>query len=251
MIEAAPHSRATVVLRHEGSAQFAQNVEIIVRDGASLTLVSLQRWDDDAVHVAAHQAVVGRDATLRHTVVSLGGAVVRVNPSVDLAGAGSEGKVYGLSFADSGQHLESQVYVHHRGPNTSADVLYKGALQGSSARSVWVGDVLIGREAVGTDSYEANRNLVLTDGARADSVPNLEIETGEIAGAGHASATGRFDDEQLFYLRSRGIPEEAARRLVVRGFFNEIIAKIAVPAVRERLTEAIERELAITESRTS
>lgn len=243
VIEAAPHSRATVVLRHEGSAQFAQNVEIIVRDGASLTIVSLQRWDDDAVHVAAHQAVVGRDATLRHTVVSLGGAVVRVNPSVDLAGAGSEGKLYGLSFADSGQHLESQVYVHHRGPNTTADVLYKGALQGSSARSVWVGDVLIGRDAVGTDSYEANRNLVLTDGARADSIPNLEIETGDIQGAGHASATGRFDDEQLFYLQARGIPEEEARRLVVIGFLSDIIQRLGIPELEAELTEAVTAEL--------
>ena len=243
VIEAAPHSRATVVLRHEGSAQFAQNVEIIVRDGASLTIVSLQRWDDDAVHVAAHQAVVGRDATLRHTVVSLGGAVVRVNPSVDLAGAGSEGKLYGLSFADSGQHLESQVYVHHRGPNTTADVLYKGALQGSSARSVWVGDVLIGRDAVGTDSYEANRNLVLTDGARADSIPNLEIETGDIQGAGHASATGRFDDEQLFYLQARGITEEEARRLVVIGFLSDIIQRLGIPELEAELTEAVTAEL--------
>lgn len=243
VIEAAPHSRATVVLRHEGSARFAQNVEIIVRDGANLTLVSLQRWDDDAVHVAAHQAVVGRDATLRHTVVSLGGAVVRVNPSVDLAGAGSEGKLYGLSFAASGQHLESQVYVHHRGPNTTADVLYKGALQGSSARSVWVGDVLIGRDAVGTDSYEANRNLVLTDGARADSIPNLEIETGDIQGAGHASATGRFDDEQLFYLQARGIPEEEARRLVVIGFLSDIIQRLGIPELEAELTEAVTAEL--------
>ncbi len=243
VIEAAPHSRATVVLRHEGSAQFAQNVEIIVRDGASLTIVSLQRWDDDAVHVAAHQAAVGRDATLRHTVVSLGGAVVRVNPSVDLAGAGSEGNLYGLSFADSGQHLESQVYVHHRGPNTTADVLYKGALQGLSARSVWVGDVLIGRDAVGTDSYEANRNLVLTDGARADSIPNLEIETGDIQGAGHASATGRFDDEQLFYLQARGIPEEEARRLVVIGFLSDIIQRLGIPELEAELTEAVTAEL--------
>ncbi|QPE05744.1 Fe-S cluster assembly protein SufD [Microbacterium schleiferi] len=243
VIEAAPHSRATIVLRHEGSAQFAQNVEVIVRDGANLTLVSLQRWDDDAVHAAAHQAVVGRDATLRHTVVSLGGAVVRVNPSVDLAGAGSEGKVYGLSFADSGQHLESQVYIHHRGPNTTADVLYKGALQGSSARSVWVGDVLIGRDAVGTDSYEANRNLVLTDGARADSIPNLEIETGDIQGAGHASATGRFDDEQLFYLQARGIAEDEARRLVVIGFLSDIIQRLGIPELEAELTEAVTAEL--------
>ncbi|MFZ0833367.1 MAG: SufD family Fe-S cluster assembly protein, partial [Mycobacterium sp.] len=114
------------------------------------------------------------------------------------------------------------------------------------AHTVWVGDVLIRAEATGTDTFETNRNLLLTDGARADSVPNLEIETGEIVGAGHASATGRFDDEQMFYLQARGIPEGQARRLIVRGFFGEIIAKIAVRTVRERLTEAIERELAMT-----
>ena len=105
--------------------------------------------------------------------------------------------------------------------------------------------------ATGTDTFETNRNLVLTDGARADSVPNLEIETGEIAGAGHASATGRFDDEQVFYLQARGIPEDQARRLIVRGFFGEIIQQITVPAVRERLTAAIEHELELTEGITS
>ena len=130
---------------------------------------------------------------------------------------------------------------------------YKGALQGdpdsdrSDTHTVWIGDVLIRAEADGTDTFETNRNLVLTDGARADSVPNLEIETGEIVGAGHASATGRFDDEQLFYLQARGIPEDQARRLIVRGFFGEIIQKITVPAVRERLTAAIEHELELTE----
>ena len=245
VIEAQAHSRATVVLRHAGTAQQAQNVEIIVRDGAALTVVSVQRWDDDAIHLASHQARVDRDATLTHVVVSLGGRVVRVNPSVELAGAGAQGKLYGLSFADAGQHLESQVYLHHKGAQTVGDVLYKGALQGESARSVWVGDVLIGPDAVGTDSYEANRNLVLTDGARADSIPNLEIETGDIRGAGHASATGRFDDEQLFYLQARGIAEGEARRLVVLGFLAEIVQKIDVPALQDELVAAIEDELSL------
>ncbi|MCI9857938.1 Fe-S cluster assembly protein SufD [Microbacterium proteolyticum] len=244
VIEAQPNSRGTVVLRHEGTAQHAQNVEILVRDGADLTVVSVQKWDDDAIHASAHQARVDRDAKLTHVVVSFGGGVVRVNPSVELSGAGSEGRLYGLSFADAGQHLESQVYLHHKGPHTVGDVLYKGALQGRSARSVWIGDVLIGPDATGTDSYEANRNLVLTDGARADSIPNLEIETGDIQGAGHASATGRFDDEQLFYLQARGIAEDEARRLVVLGFLSEIVQRIGIPELETELTEAIERELA-------
>ncbi|MET0735091.1 MAG: Fe-S cluster assembly protein SufD [Microbacterium sp.] len=243
VVEALPNSSATVVFRHAGDALHAQNVEILVRDGASLTVISVQQWDDAAIHLASHQARVEKDATLRHIVVSFGGGVVRVNPSVELAGPGSRAELYGLSFADAGQHLESQVYLHHKGAETTGDVLYKGALQGRLARSVWIGDVLIGPDAVGTDSYEANRNLVLTDGARAESIPNLEIETGDIRGAGHASATGRFDDEQLFYLQARGIAEDEARRLVVLGFLTEIVQKIGIPALENELLDAIEREL--------
>lgn len=244
VIEAGPNSKGTVVLLHEGSARFAQNVEVIVREGANLTVIAVQDWTDDAVHAASHQARVERDASLKHIVVSIGGGVVRLNPTVTLAGAGSSGELYGLSFADAGQHLENQVFLHHEGPSTRGDVLYKGALQGDGARTVWVGDVLIGADATGTNTYEANRNLLLTPGARADSIPNLEIETGRIAGAGHASATGRFDDEQLFYLTSRGIPESEARRLVVRGFLSEIVQKIDDVELRNRLEAAIEDELA-------
>ena len=243
LIEAMPNSRATVVLDHHGAAQYAQNVEIIARDGSRLTVISVQRWADEAIHTAAHQARVDRDASLTHFVVSFGGGVVRVNPNVELAGAGSEARLYGLSYADAGQHLESQVYLHHKGAHTVGDVLYKGALQGESAHSVWIGDVLIGPDATGTDSYEANRNLVLTEGARADSIPNLEIETGDILGAGHASATGRFDDEQLFYLQARGITEEEARRLVVLGFLSDIVQRLGLPSLEQELLAAIELEL--------
>lgn len=244
ILEAMPHSHATLVLDHRGSAQYAQNVEIIVREGAQLKVISLQRWDDDAVHVSAHQARVDRDAALTHFVISFGGAIVRVNPSVELAGSGAEGRLYGLTYGDAGQHLESQVFLHHKGPHTNGDVLYKGALQGEGARSVWIGDVLIGREATGTETYEANRNLLLTEGTRADSIPNLEIETGDIAGAGHASATGRFDDEQLFYLQARGIPEDEARRLVVLGFLSDVVQRVGIPSIEEELLAAIEAELA-------
>ena len=205
--------------------------------------MSLQEWSDDAVHLASHFARLGRDSFLKHIVVSLGGKVVRVNPSTHLAEQGSDVEALGLYFADAGQHLEQQVFVHHDAPHTRIRVTYKGALQGAGARTVWVGDVLIGNAATGTDSYEQNRNLVLTDGTRADSVPNLEIETGDIAGAGHASATGRFDDEQLFYLMARGIREDEARRLVVRGFLTEIVQKIGSADLEERLIAAIEAEL--------
>ena len=244
VITATPNSRGLVILGSTGPARLAENVEIVVQDGAHLTVVSLQEWDDDAVHTATHFATVGRDASLKHIVVSLGGAVVRVNPSVHLDGDGADGELYGLYFADAGQHIEQQVYLHHAAEHTRGRVNYKGALQGDGARTVWIGDVLIGADAVGTDSYEQNRNLVLTEGTRADSIPNLEIENGDILGAGHASATGRFDDEQLFYLQARGISEAEARRLVVIGFLAEIVQKIGNAELEQRLHAAIERELA-------
>ncbi|OMB86381.1 Fe-S cluster assembly protein SufD [Mycolicibacterium farcinogenes] len=250
-------SRAIVVVDLRGSGTYADNVEIIVGDSAGLGVIWIADWADDMVHVSAHHAKLGKDAVLGHVNVTLGGDVVRTSATVRFTGPGGDAKMLGTYFADDGQFFESRLLVDHAQPHCKSDVLYKGALQGDpdskkpDAHTVWIGDVLIRAEATGTDTFEVNRNLVLTDGARADSVPNLEIETGEIVGAGHASATGRFDDEQLFYLRARGIPEDQARRLVVRGFFNEIIAKIAVPEVRERLTAAIEKELAITESKAS
>ena len=246
VIEIAPNSRGLVVLRGIGDARLSENVEILVGDGASLTVVSLQEWSDDSVHLSSQFARLGRDSFLKHIVVSLGGRVVRVNPSTHLADQGADIESLGLYFADAGQHLEQQVFVHHDAPHTKSRVTYKGALQGAGARTVWIGDVLIGNAAVGTDSYEQNRNLVLTDGTRADSVPNLEIETGDIEGAGHASATGRFDDEQLFYLMARGISEEEARRLVVRGFLTEIVQKIGSPELEARLLVAIEAELQVS-----
>jgi Fe-S cluster assembly protein SufD len=247
---------ATAVIDLRGSGTYADNIEFVVADAARLTVVWIADWAADMVHVSAQHARLGRDAVLRHVAVTLGGEVVRMAATVRYDAPGGDAELLGLYFADTGQHLESRLLVDHSQPNCRSNVLYKGALQGDpdskkpDAHTVWVGDVLIRAEATGTDTFEINRNLVLTDGARADSVPNLEIETGEIVGAGHASATGRFDDEQMFYLQARGIPEEQARRLVVRGFFGEIISKIAVPEIRDRLTDAIEHELAIIESRT-
>ncbi|MCS7481542.1 Fe-S cluster assembly protein SufD [Umezawaea endophytica] len=236
-------SKAVVVIDHRGSGAYADNVEFVVGDGSHLTVISVQDWADDAVHVSSHHASLGRDATFRHTAITLGGDVVRLTPTVTYTGKGGDAELNGLYFADHGQHLEHRTFIDHAVSNCRSNVVYKGALQGEGAHTVWIGDVLIRAAAEGTETYELNRNLVLTDGARADSVPNLEIETGEIVSAGHASATGRFDDEQLFYLQARGIPEDQARRLVVRGFFHEILLKITVPEVRERLEAAIEAEL--------
>jgi len=243
VVELQQFAEAVVVLDHRGSATYAGNVELLVGEGARLTLVSLQDWADDAVHLGHQVAQVGRDARLRSVVVTFGGDLVRLFPRVSYAGTGGDVELLGLYFADAGQHLEHRMVIEHTLPHCRSNVAYKGALQGSGAHTVWIGDVVIRPTAEGTETFELNRNLVLTDGARADSVPNLEIETGEVVKAGHASATGRFDDEQLFYLQSRGIPADEARRLVVRGFFAGVIQQIGVPELEERLTAAVEAEL--------
>jgi Fe-S cluster assembly protein SufD len=243
IVHAAKGSNATIVLQHNGDAVLSENIEIIVDDEASLTLVSIQEWNAKSIHSSAQFAKLGRNSTFKHVVVSLGGSVVRVTPSAYFDAPGGDVSLFGLYFADAGQYLEHRVFVDHSQPNCKSRVTYKGALQGQKAHTVWVGDVLIRAAAEGTDTYELNRNLLLTDGARADSVPNLEIETGQIQGAGHASASGRFDDEQLFYLQARGIDELEARRLVVRGFLMEIVQQIGVSELEDRLAQAIEDEL--------
>lgn len=243
VITVGAHAHATIVVKHTGRARLSELVSVIVGPEARVKLVSLQLWDDESIHMGQHDAIVGKDAQFTHIAITLGGQIVRLNSNVSYDGPGGEAQMLGLYFADAGQHLEHRTYVDHNTPNATSDVLYKGALQGKDARSVWIGDVLIRPEAKGIDTYELNRNLVLTEGARADSVPNLEIETGEIEGAGHASSTGRFDEEHLFYLMSRGIDEKTARRLVVRGFFNEVIQKIDIEQIEEVLTEQIEDEL--------
>ncbi|GAB3873690.1 Fe-S cluster assembly protein SufD [Dactylosporangium cerinum] len=243
VVEVGRLAEATVVLEQVGTVTLADNVEVIVGDAARLTLVTVTDWDADAVQAQHIRFRLGRDAAVTHVQVTLGGGVVRQYTSVDYTGRGGEIDAFGLYFADAGQHLEHRLLVDHSVPDCRSFVSYRGALQGQDSHTVWVGDVLIRAEATGTSTYEINRNLVLTDGARADSVPNLEIETGEVVGAGHASTTGRFDDEQLFYLMSRGIPDDQARKLVVRGFFAELLHKIPVESLRDRLGEVIDSRL--------
>jgi len=244
LVDVKPMARAVLVLDHSGSATYAANAEFAVGDGASLSVVTVQDWAPGSVHLAHHHASLGRDATIRHTTVTLGGDVVRLAPSVKYQGTGGDAELLGMYFADSGQHLEHRLFVDHAVPNCRSRVDYKGALQGQDAHAVWIGDVIIRPEATGTDTYERNRNLVLTDGTRVDSVPNLEILTGEVVGAGHASTSGRLEDQHLFYLMARGIPEPEARRLVIRGFFGTLIDRIEIPELGERIRARIESELA-------
>ena len=246
LVQVGANARATIVIRHEGSAAYAGKMDIRVGDGAAINFVSVQDWADDAVHGGQTSFLVGRDAEVRTVTVSLGGDVVRLAETARFAGPGGSLEQFGLYFVDAGQHIEHRLFVDHNTPKTKSNVDYRGALQGENAHSVWVGDVLIRKAAEGIETYEANKNLVLTDGCQADSVPNLEIQTGEIVGAGHSSTTGRFDDEQLFYLTSRGIDPVEAKRLVVHGFFTDIIRRVGVPELEEKLTQDIEAELAAT-----
>lgn len=237
------HARATIIIENTGDALLAEDLEILVGPEANLTLVTLQEWSAKSVHAGRHHAVVDKDGTFKSIVVTIGGDVVRLLPTVDFSAPGASAELLGVYFATDGQFFEHRMFVDHKVPQAKSRVNYKGALAGKDAHTVWVGDVFIRANAEGTDTYELNRNLLLSDGARADSVPNLEIETGEIEGAGHASTTGRFDDEHLFYLMSRGISRADARRLVVRGFFNEIIAEIGDEEIQNRLMERIDGEL--------
>ncbi len=240
------HARATIVIRYTGTARFAEKVELEIGDGAAVNLISVQDWSDDALHGGQRSIRVGRDAQVRTINVSLGGDLVRLVEDAEFSGPGGSIEQFGLYFVDAGQHIEHRLFVDHNAPHTRSNVDYRGALQGQGAHSVWVGDVLIRKVAEEIETYESNRNLVLTEGCRADSVPNLEIETGEILGAGHSSTTGRFDDEHLFYLTSRGIDPQQAKRLVVHGFFNDIVRRIGVPELEQYLSEAIENELEAT-----
>ena len=249
VITVGAHARATIVLRYQGSATYAEKTDIIVGDGAQVNIVTLQDWEDGSIHGGQRTVQIGRDAHVKTVTASLGGDV-RLQENSRYGGPGGELEAYGLYFVDAGQHVQHRLFVDHNAPHTKSNVDYRGALQGQGAHSVWIGDVLIRKVAEAIETYESNKNLVLTDGCQADSVPNLEIETGEIAGAGHSSSTGRFDDQQLFYLMSRGIDETEARRLIAHGFFIDIIRRIGVPEIENKLLAEIERELEIVHGST-
>nr|WP_076388856.1 Fe-S cluster assembly protein SufD [Vaginimicrobium propionicum] len=247
IIEVGANAQATIVMRFLGAGQLASKVELHVGDGAQVNFVSLQDWNAGSLHGGQISTLVGRDAQVRLIQASIGGDLIRQVERATYAGEGGRLEQFGLYFVDGARHVEHRIFIDHTAANTYSHADYRGALQGNGAHSVWIGDVLIRAAAKNIETYETNRNLVLTEGCQADSVPNLEIETGEIKGAGHSSSTGRFDDEQLFYLRSRGIPEDKARRLIVEGFFLDLIRRIRVPQVQSRLVEALNHELMAVE----
>lgn len=244
VIVAEDRAHGDVIVEHDGLARIAEGVEISTGADSHISTTFVQEWDKGSKHVGNHRIRVGAGASLRHSVVTLGGDVVRIRMDQDFGGAQGDLNMLGIYFADPGEHIEHRTMVVHNYPECKSRVVYKGALSGKGAHSTWVGNALIEPTAPGTDSYELNRNLVLTPGAIADSEPNLEIENGNIVGAGHASSVGRFDDEELFYLESRGISETEARKLVVQGFFAELVEEIGVPAIAQHLMNVIDRRLA-------
>lgn len=238
-------SSATVVLRQRLTGAVSGAVVASVGDGATLNVVTVIEGGLDTAYAVQMPVIVGRDATYTATLATLGGGAVRIVSSVDYRAPGGTANLLGAFLSDAGQHIEHRVFVTHEQPHCTSNALYKGALMSPTARSAWIGDVLVRTTAIGTDTYQMNRNLLLSEGARADSVPNLELETGDIARAGHASATGRFDDEQVFYLQSRGLTLEQARQLVVRGFFAEVLGEISAPQLRDELLTLISTRLGI------
>lgn len=247
VVRAEARARAVVVIEPDADADLAGATEISVGDGADLMVVLLVAEGAQVRSIIHVPVSVGRDANLTLVTVVLGGGVARWQPSVRFTGPGGSATVLGAFLVQGQARLEQRVLVEHEAPHCTSRVAYKGALAGTGARSVWVGDVVVRSSAIGTDTYELNRNLLLDDGPRADSVPNLELETGDILRAGHASATGRFDEEQLFYLQARGIPESVARQLVVRGFFAEVLGSIPDASLRQRLDHELCLRLGLTD----
>ena len=238
-------SSATVIIEHDLGATSGGALILRVAAGASLRVLNLVDGPDvHVMHLHIHTSLE-RDARAQVCALTLGGARTRQVTSVDFTGPGASVELLGAFLATGDQYQEHRMFVEHRTPHCSSTVTYKGALTDRS-HSVWVGDVLVRNTATGTNTYELNRNLILQDGPRADSVPNLELETGDVQGAGHASATGRFDDDQLFYLQARGIDEVTARKLIVHGFFAEIINKLALPEWQGPLLGRIAQRLGET-----
>lgn len=246
-VHAGPFSKSQVVLIHDTSGNVSGSMLSILGDQADLTMLSVTDAQTAVIQHLHWFTEVGRDANFIGLSITLGGGVIRMVPTLTYRAPGGKAQMLGAFLLDGHQFQEHRILVDHTQPHCTSNVIYKGALSGEGAHSVWIGDVLVRREAVGIETYELNRNLLLTDGPRADSVPNLELETGDVVGAGHASATGRFDDEQLFYMQSRGIPEVIARMLVVRGFFVDVLSKIDDPALSASLMRRIEMKLGIVD----
>ena len=216
-------------------------VELIVRENAQLDYVNVQDWDRKAFNFTTERAIVDRDATLHWVVGGIGSRLTKSFIDASLVGPGSTAVMSGVFFGDGRQHLDYDTQQNHMAPHTTSDLLYKGALR-DRARSVWQGMIKVLPNAQQTDGYQANRNLILSKTARADSIPGLEIEADDVR-CTHGATVSQLDPDEVFYVRSRGLPYKEAERLIVQGFFAPVIERIPLPDVRERLTAEIVRKI--------
>jgi Fe-S cluster assembly protein SufD len=216
-------------------------IELLVGPGAKLRYVNLQQWGSGVWHFAHQKALVDRDGRLQWTIGALGSRLAKVNQHVALVGERAMAQVNGVMFTEAKQHLSYHTLQHHRAPNCTSDLLYKGAMQDQS-RVVWRGMIKVDKDAQKTDGYQRNDNLMLSEAARADSIPGLEIEADDVR-CTHGSTAGRVDESQIFYTRCRGLTRKEAIRMIVAGFFQQVFDRITIESVREALGEAIGRRI--------
>lgn len=236
-------SQANIIVQHHGQGRLSESIDIRVKDYSTASFAFIQQGDKESQYLCSQRLTVGENARLNHSVITLSGDIARIRMDADFSGANGYLNMLGVYFADHGEYFEHRPYIVHNYPSCTSRVIYKGALNGSDTKSAWVGNALILPQAVGTDSYELNRNLLLTSEAKAESEPQLEIECGDIVGAGHASSIGHFDQEQLYYMESRGIPENIAKKLIIRGFFKELFDEIGILDLGDQLLHIIDTRL--------
>jgi Fe-S cluster assembly protein SufD len=233
--------RETARREGEAPALHVGAVEALVAEGGRLRLVNIQNWDEATWHFSRERALVGRDASLQWTIGGLGARLAKVNQEVVLSGAGASAQVNGIMFSSGRQHQAYFTRQDHVAPHTTSDLLYKGGLKDRS-RIVWKGMIRVEKDAQRTNAYQRNDNLVLSESARADSIPGLEIQANDVR-CTHGATAGRVDEEAVFYAQARGIPREPAVRLIVEGFFANVYDRITIDPVRETLRQAVATKL--------
>jgi len=226
----------------DGEALAASTVEIYAHPASNVSYLAVQDWSPTVWHFSIQRGIVQRDATLRSLAATLGGKQSRSVVESILEGSGAHSEMLGVYFADTDQHFDHRSLQEHRAPNSTSDLYYKGALKGRSS-AVYSGLIHIAKEAQKVDSKQANRNLILSEEAKADSIPYLEIEANDVRCA-HAASVGPPDEDQRFYLESRGLDHDEAEQLIVKGFFQEVLDRVRVPEIRDALGRAVEHELA-------
>ena len=242
LIVAERGSQVTVVERYASESLSRPTLssaasEIVVGRGAKVHHVTVQEWGRGVTAFARQRAVLDADSRYASDVVALGGTLWRGEIETLLAGPGGEAEMFGLVVGNRRQHLDHRTFHYHQAPHTRSNLLYKGVLR-DRARSIFVGRIVVPREAQQTESYQANRNLLLTERARADSLPVLEILANDVR-CTHGASVGPVDEDQLFYLMSRGIPRPIAKQMLVEGFIEPVVDQVPLPDLREYLRKAV------------